>query len=314
MMPSDPYSDRLRLVVEPEDDPRSSDDEAPGLIGRLAAQQRHPEDMLEADEPDEAPEPTRHRRLLPIGLAAVALVAFAGVIWYAYHWGIGAIEPEELPVIRADSGPIKIRPEEPGGLEVPHQDKLVLNEIAPDPEKPQVERLLPPPEVPKPPLPEAAEQAQPSDADVADAAPDTAAPQDATAEADTPAADAPALQTAAGPDEKVEDQAATAESAPPPPATPTPTDAQVAAVPPGAYVVQVASMKSREAAEGEWARLRQAFPDLLGERDLVVQSVDLGAKGTFHRVQAGTFTDRAGAEALCTELKAKKQDCLVVRR
>jgi hypothetical protein len=58
----------------------------------------------------------------------------------------------------------------------------------------------------------------------------------------------------------------------------------------------------------------KAHPALLGDRRLVVQSVDLGSRGTYHRVQAGTFPDRASAQALCDRLKARKQDCLVVQR
>ncbi|MCH8001023.1 MAG: hypothetical protein IIA34_05115, partial [Proteobacteria bacterium] len=98
------------------------------------------------------------RRVLPMVVALITLAGFAGIVWYAYNWGLGQVDTARLPVILAEPEPIKSRPESPGGLEVPHQDKLVLNEVVPDPEKPQVERLLPPPETPRPPkAPSAAE-------------------------------------------------------------------------------------------------------------------------------------------------------------
>ena len=53
---------------------------------------------------------------------------------------------------------------------------------------------------------------------------------------------------------------------------------------------------------------------LLGDRELTVQEVDLGERGIFYRVQAGFFPERAGASALCRALKARQQDCLVVKR
>src|SRR3546814_1595052 len=51
-------------------------------------------------------------------------------------------------MIKAEDAPIKHRPEEPGGMDVPHQDKLVFNRLAPGQVENQVERLLPPPEEP----------------------------------------------------------------------------------------------------------------------------------------------------------------------
>ncbi len=79
-------------------------------------------------------------------------------------------------------------------------------------------------------------------------------------------------------------------------------------------MVQLASLKDRAGAQRLWTRLQKAHPDLLGERELTVQVVDLGSRGVFHRVQAGFFPERASAEAVCRALKARDQDCLVIRR
>ena len=84
-------------------------------------------------------------RFIPILLTLVALNAFATVIWYAYNWGKGSLDDSALPVIASDDTPIKVRPADEGGLEIPHQDKLVLNSGA---EAGTVEHLLPPPEEP----------------------------------------------------------------------------------------------------------------------------------------------------------------------
>ena len=83
-----------------------------------------------------------------IAIAAV-LSVFVGGLWYAYDWAMEQMGTTRLPLIVADTTPIKSRPESPGGIEVPNQDVAVLNDVAPDPDQPQAERLLPPPETPQ---------------------------------------------------------------------------------------------------------------------------------------------------------------------
>lgn len=106
----------------------------------------------EIDLLDDGDRPVRGGIRSGIALVA-ALAVFAVILWYAYDWGMGLFETTDLPVIVADTTPIKSRPEDPGGIEVPNQDVSVLNDPVPDPAKPQAERLLPPPETP--PLPQA---------------------------------------------------------------------------------------------------------------------------------------------------------------
>ena len=232
----------------------------------------------------------------------LALLGFAGIIWYAYQWGAGSVAPEELPVIRAETAPSKIRPENPGGLEVPYQETLALNEMQPDPAKPQVERLLPPPETPLTPkaeVPSAPVEATPPS--TAEMTPETVpvvpvvppAPVTTATKEPPPAPKPPA-------------------EAPKAPAQKAPV--QAAAVPANGFVLQLASLKAKERAPLEWTRLQKSFPKLLGNRQLVVLPADLGDRGTFYRVQAGFFPSRASAEAVCKQLKAKSQDCLVTKR
>jgi cell division septation protein DedD len=322
------------------------------LIARLGAQRRAAisdedptlaiggrdldDDPPGADRPGDDPgeDGPPRARLLPILIALLALAGFGAVVWYAYTWGIGAVGDEELPVIHAEQGPIKSRPESPGGLQVPNQESLVLNNEEPDPNKPQVERLLPPPETPLPPKPQAAAPAEPAAG--AGQRPAIAAPvidvePKAVEEPSLPPPPSAATQTAAAPEKPAtvpappgKDTALPAApakqtAAPAAPAkqtaTPTAPAEQTAALPPaGRFVVQLASLKDKGRVEVTWADLQKAYPGLLGDKRLVVQNVDLGSRGVYHRVQAGTFPDRASAQAFCDRLKARKQDCLVVKR
>jgi len=95
-------------------------------------------------------------------LALVTVSALGGLGWLAYE-RITAVDPSAPPLIRADDGPIKIRPEDPGGMAVPDQDKLIYQTLNGGLVEETVERLLPPPEEPlpppEPPEPEIVEQA-----------------------------------------------------------------------------------------------------------------------------------------------------------
>lgn len=118
-------------------------------------------DGLQADAldrpgpPPELREPPRRSRAIGAFLATFALAAFAGVVWYAYDRGLQAGSEATAPLIQADPSPVKVRPEQPGGLDVPNQDKLVYGALRPGQDDGStVERLLPAPEKPvEPPRP-----------------------------------------------------------------------------------------------------------------------------------------------------------------
>ncbi|MBP2290805.1 SPOR domain-containing protein [Azospirillum rugosum] len=97
-----------------------------------------------------APNRGGRRGLLGLGMAVVGIVAFAGAIVVTYGKGDRASSDGGPPLLTADGAPTKMRPEQPGGMEVPHQDKLVYERLNEHAAKPTVERLLPPPEEPLP--------------------------------------------------------------------------------------------------------------------------------------------------------------------
>ncbi len=286
---------------------------------------------LEPALPSEEP---KGRRWLPATIALVALGGFSGIVWYAYSQGASQSTGGAVPLVQADAGPLKSRPTDPGGLEVPNQDKLILNGQAVDGTSGKVERMLPPPEAPI---------AKPSLA----AAPPAPPPQ--VANAVPPALNAPRPQ---GPVQQAspilvpnQQQAAVVPRAVTPPpgqAAPVPqpvvsrpgaapqvpvgqTPAPVVAKPPAAQTppvatpaaagvtrgakVQLGAVKSEAAASAEWAKLQKAHPEL-SSLSMSVAKVEIPNKGTYYRIQAGPVNDGA---SVCGAVKARGQDCLVVR-
>jgi len=78
--------------------------------------------------------------------------------------------------------------------------------------------------------------------------------------------------------------------------------------------VQLFSLNSTDAAEKGWNRIKNRHQDLLGDMELLIKEVDLDDRGVFYRGQIVPFPNQATALDLCSQLKARKQDCLVVRR
>ncbi|MGC2412898.1 MAG: SPOR domain-containing protein, partial [Stellaceae bacterium] len=77
--------------------------------------------------------------------------------------------------------------------------------------------------------------------------------------------------------------------------------------------VQLGSLRSPEAAREDWARLKRENPDLLGKLTAVAVRSDLGDKGIYYRVLAGSFGDAAAAAKLCGELKRRNLGCVLAR-
>ncbi len=104
-----------------------------------------------AQSPSKSGQAPRAMSRSRMALAVAVLGAFAAFTWYAYE-RVGEPGGEAIaPLIKADKGPTRVRPESPGGMEIPYQDKMIYEELSRGEPEPGVERLLPPPEVPLPP-------------------------------------------------------------------------------------------------------------------------------------------------------------------
>ena len=79
------------------------------------------------------------------------------------------------------------------------------------------------------------------------------------------------------------------------------------------YWVQLASFRKEKNAIGAQSDMKDAQPDLFGTVKMRVLAAELGEnKDPVFRLRAGPLLDEATATALCTELKSRNIDCLVV--
>jgi hypothetical protein len=91
--------------------------------------------------------------VLPAVVMIVAVVALGVLGWYAYKEAKAPSGPEEIPIVKAEPGPYKTKPENPGGMEFANTDKSVYNMLG-DSNVPgadeKVEQVVGKPEEPMP--------------------------------------------------------------------------------------------------------------------------------------------------------------------
>jgi tetratricopeptide (TPR) repeat protein len=75
--------------------------------------------------------------------------------------------------------------------------------------------------------------------------------------------------------------------------------------------IHLASYKSRKDAERGWLQLRRAHKGELSKLQSEISETRLGAKGVFFRLKAGPLVGKVAAEALCKQLKKRRQFCEV---
>jgi hypothetical protein len=247
-----------------------------------------PDERLDhGEEPNDDRQPPR--RHLPAAALAIGVVAlFAGGLWFAYHAGTqhaavsSSAAPDTVPLLRADNEPVKVKPTNAGGMEIPDKDNPLYGaKTAP------VEKLLPPPEAPaaRPPPPVQAQLPPPAPPAMPAPLP---APPPATVKPMSPAQIAALAK---------------------PPTAPAPGDTAL----PGGVRIQLASLRSPDAARDEWARLKDENADLLGKLTAVAVRADMGEKGIYYRIEAGPLASKAAAAHLCDALRDRDLGCQLVR-
>jgi cell division septation protein DedD len=242
------------------------------------------------------------RFVVPALVGCAAFLVMAAIALVAFKLFDNDDASRAIAVIEADSTPEKVKPEEPGGLDVPNQDNLLLNEPAETGKVKEVEQLLPPPEEPL------------ARSDVEAAAAAQQAQQAQQSGGTAPLVSTETRQGLGGTAAEGATGGEQVAAAVPPTATAVPSEPVPAQFEGTPFAIQFASLRTMDKAQDMWRRLQARYPDLLGDMALNVDRVDLGDRGIFFRVQAGPVPNRATAEDMCGQLKARQQDCIVVAR
>lgn len=247
---------------------------------------------------------------LILALAIGVLIVFAAVVWNTYRTGVRGAEGE-LPMVTADADDYKRVPDEPGGIEIDDLDRRLYDALDGSTRPPvsqpasvdaQTALLAGPPRDLRP-----------------SAAGSSQSPREAVEAEDLPPlepAPAPAPQSEA-PLSDLSHSATNVEPAPvveaPRPELRGEPDNNYGFASAGEFLVQVSAVRSEEAANEAWSRLLQRHPDIFSGSSKSIERADLGARGVFYRLRAGSFSSRETASKFCEDYKRAGGDCIVVR-
>ncbi len=248
-----------------------------------------------------AMDPGTRRLAIFAGVIGGALLLLIGVWSFSGHRHAGGV-----PVIEADSRPLRVKPVNPGGMQVEGANDSIMSgeadgkaSMAPPPETPAPQALKAEEQPAAPPPPVAAPAPAPAQAPLALTPPEPPKPAAMTEAAPTRTAPLPTPPSAPA------RQEVTASIA-----KPAQAPSQLGMATTGVSMVQLAAVESEAAAKTEWQRLAHKYGDLLGGRTPTISKIEHGGK-TFWRLRTGGFADVAQAEQFCARVKAKGGGCSV---
>ena len=286
-------------------------------------------------------------------LMTIAILMLVSVVWLSYIGAPDVANEDQLPLLNADTQNVRTRPENPGGMDIPNRDSTVYNALREDgPSVPKVENLLAgrendqvvnrdefveepvdlndPDAVREAMLRKAEEHARAlQEKAIAESGlPTRGEFPEPDASDTTPEETLEYVRSVLDREEvktihPVEEVKEVPKTSPKPIAKPVKEVAKkVEAKPavstsktgtgPSKYV-QLGSFKSQSAAQDQWAKMKKDFPGVFDGLTLRVQKADLGAKGTYYRVQAGNVPE-SRAKEICKTVNAKRSgSCITVK-
>ncbi|MGN0919243.1 MAG: SPOR domain-containing protein [Alphaproteobacteria bacterium] len=199
----------------------------------------------------------------------------------------GPIENEEVVTIAPTPTPVKVRPENPGGMVIPDQDKVIYSRLTQDTLPVKVEKLFP--EEEKPVMPEVvAEPVIPPEIPVFEEVEEVKVVQ-----AEEPIQAKPVKKVEPVVEKKVEKASVKRTKAPK-----------------GEWKVQLFSSTDKAKVEKQWQVISKKQKTLVSDMPMQIVPAEIAGKGTFYRLQVGAFETREMAASLCAKLKKQKQDCI----
>ena len=236
-------------------------------------------------------DPGTKRLAMIAGALGVSLLVVVGASHLIGHRG------GPVPVVQADSRPIRVKPANPGGLQIAGTNEDIFEgdsgsdtgKLAPPPEAPAPQALRSLPSTPAP-----APVRAPAPV-VAQAVPPMAGSRPAIQPLPVPApavAAKPAVVAERAVEKAVSDTRAAAVA----------SDKKA--------LVQLAAVGTEEAAKSEWDRLEKRMPELLSGRKPAVSRIERDGH-TLWRLRTGGFTDMAAATVFCERVRAKGAGCSV---
>ena len=289
--------------------------------------------------------PKRSKGIRPFWLGST-IVLIAGVSWIVWGNYLADPDPNEIPLVKAEDGPFKIRPMTPGGMPIPNRDKTVYDTFEKKISQPGAETLLPEPEQLLP-MPQSS-VSNSAKRDLNKSSLSNKVVENLLNNADllkkrtapkfednekltelrvpiTPKSLPSKEKSLKSGSEKIIINAGIGEESNrlilTNPTLQKPENnkenveigSSLPNFPKNSFQVQLAAVRNKLAAQNEWKRLKTRQSDLLAKLESNIIRADLGAKGIYFRLRAGPLIDKGSAAKLCRALRKVKVNCLVIR-
>ncbi|MDD4616931.1 MAG: SPOR domain-containing protein [Alphaproteobacteria bacterium] len=280
-----------------------------------------------------------YARRRKVTLTIVGLV-IAGICYAIFGGGPSA--PSDIPTIKAE-GDYKQKPEDPGGIDIPHQEVSIYDQLeSKSSAVPKVEHLLPPPETPR-------DLAQAPKVDSQAPAPSAAPPTGVVTTIAERTETVPNLASDRIEQPETKPISSVPQSAPSEPPKSAPSEPQASPAPkkqkPSApkaeapltidkilqnvtsaekpknlalpiasnekSAVQLASIPNEAEANAAMAKLQLKYAAVLGGAKLRVRRADLGSKGIYYRIQSDLLA-KSEANRICSSLRKVNAGCILV--
>lgn len=98
------------------------------------------------------------------------------------------------------------------------------------------------------------------------------------------------------------------------PQTVAPTTFSAQNQPGNGFRLQLGAFRSPDATNEAWNKLARENADILAGLKSGIARIDIEGQGTYYRLQAGGYQDRASANAVCDRLKARNVSCMIVKQ
>jgi hypothetical protein len=220
---------------------------------------------------------------------AIFLVSILLLIIGILYYQKSAKSPSTLPIIEADHTPFKMKPTDPGGMVISHLDKTIYDNFMEDTkELSKTEKVLPKPEEPL-----RFKNSSTSNEHI-ESIP-YSPPQIITSfiekKSQTQSHKALLSDEIKYAKERYISQ----------------KQAQIG------MKIQLGTYRSEAEAEASWHIVKKRFPKQLDKLVPVITIKDIEGKGKFYQLQAGFFSNKNNARALCKHLSSKGQNCFLAQ-
>ena len=223
------------------------------------------------------------RHILTIMIFIAVLGGLSVLFLFTYEKRKISTIPAEIKIVKATNGPTKIKPENPGGMIIPDQDKEVYSRLNPNVENEKVENLLSTPEV-------------------------VISNQENVRHKSTKKLDEIQLKKNTPQSSVLSNPKITKEI------LKTPGKSIVnSRVVRKSYRVQIASLQSENAVKQFWLQIKNKHPNIFQNLNLFIVRVRLEGKGTYFRLQLGALKNSQSARELCQRIRKIKAGCFIVR-